>query len=447
MKKSLFIVFCIILLTSSSYAKYSGGTGEPNDPYRIVTAEDLNDIGNDPCDWDEHFVMVNDINLADYIGSTFNIIGTSSDDPFTGTFDGNDHQIFNFTYRTSGTDNYIGIFGMVYDPNAVIKNVTLIDPDIDVTQDWVGSLVGRLISGTVSDCYVNGGIINGGDFVGGLVADSGLSTSTVQNCHTNTAVSGGSDVGGLVGLNKDAIFNCSAAGPVSGDNKVGGLVGDNSYYNGSISNCYALGNVEGSDDVGGLVGDNNAGLIVNSYAVGNVTSSGQMAGGFVGSTWGSDTNGQAVVSNCCALGNVLGSGFWVGGFAGSNIGIDDSADSIISRCYSIGSASGSYAVAGFVGWTTGTIEDSFWDKQTSDLTSGVGDGSSAGITGKTTAQMQTRATFTDAGWDFVNETINGPDDIWTIKEDVNYPEHVWPLVQYVDWDGVDFLDYGFFANH
>jgi hypothetical protein len=79
---------------------------------------------------------------------------------------------------------------------------------------------------------------------------------------------------------------------------------------------------------------------------------------------------------------------------------------------------------------------------------GIGNLSSdPNVTGKTTAEMKTESTFTDAGWDFVNETINGPNDIWTIKEDVNYPQHVWPLVQYVDWDGVDFLDYSFFANH
>jgi hypothetical protein len=61
--------------------------------------------------------------------------------------------------------------------------------------------------------------------------------------------------------------------------------------------------------------------------------------------------------------------------------------------------------------------------------------------------MKTESTFTGAGWDFVNETANGTEDIWTIKEDVNYPEHVWPLVHYVGWDIVNFLDYSFFADY
>ncbi|MHC4155443.1 MAG: hypothetical protein ACYST6_11055 [Planctomycetota bacterium] len=41
---------------------YSGGTGEPNDPYRIARAEDMNAIGAHPNDWDKDFILVDDIN-------------------------------------------------------------------------------------------------------------------------------------------------------------------------------------------------------------------------------------------------------------------------------------------------------------------------------------------------------------------------------------------------
>lgn len=50
---------------------------------------------------------------------------------------------------------------------------------------------------------------------------------------------------------------------------------------------------------------------------------------------------------------------------------------------------------------------SFWDVETSDCNT------SAGGTGKTTAEMQTISTFTDAGWDFV--------EIWGIGENQTYP--------------------------
>jgi hypothetical protein len=41
--------------------------------------------------------------------------------------------------------------------------------------------------------------------------------------------------------------------------------------------------------------------------------------------------------------------------------------------------------------------------------------------------MQTKSTFTDAGWDFVGETINGTNDIWYIYEGVDYPRIWWEM--------------------
>ena len=58
----------------------------------------------------------------------------------------------------------------------------------------------------------------------------------------------------------------------------------------------------------------------------------------------------------------------------------------------------------------GTVTCCFWDTRSS------GQATSAGGIGRTTAQMQTAGTFTDAGWDFVGETANGKEDIWKIAE-------------------------------
>ncbi|MHC4751767.1 MAG: hypothetical protein ACYTFW_18065, partial [Planctomycetota bacterium] len=41
--------------------------------------------------------------------------------------------------------------------------------------------------------------------------------------------------------------------------------------------------------------------------------------------------------------------------------------------------------------------------------------------GRTTAEMQTASTFLEAGWDFVDETENGIDNIWWIDEGHDYP--------------------------
>jgi hypothetical protein len=42
---------------------FSGGTGEPNDPYLMATAEQFVSIADFPNLLDKHFVLANDINL------------------------------------------------------------------------------------------------------------------------------------------------------------------------------------------------------------------------------------------------------------------------------------------------------------------------------------------------------------------------------------------------
>jgi hypothetical protein len=110
----------------------------------------------------------------------------------------------------------------------------------------------------------------------------------------------------------------------------------------------------------------------------------------------------------------------VGGLAGSNTGevIDCfSTGSVTNTPWAGGAQPGS---GGLVGLNySGSISSSFWDIQTS------GQMTSAGGTGLTTAEMQTTSTFLEVGWDFVDETVNGTDDIWWILEGQDYPRLWW----------------------
>ncbi|KPJ65118.1 MAG: hypothetical protein AMJ43_11385, partial [Coxiella sp. DG_40] len=247
------MVFLVPVLTGGAWA-YSGGSGTLEDPYQIGDANDMNKIGTHPNDWDKHFLLVNDINLAQFTGTEFNIIGPNYIVPFTGVFDGNGHTISNFTY-TSSAINYIGLFGYVEGPNAEIRGVGLVDPNIDAgTGDHVGSLVGSLKNGTITNCNSIDGSVSGDGYVGGLVGE--ISYSTVSNSYATCNVSGYSDVGGLEGQNHySTVSNSYATGTVSGYSGVGGLVGRNG--GGTVSSSYATGSVigdVGSDWVGGLVG-------------------------------------------------------------------------------------------------------------------------------------------------------------------------------------------------
>ncbi|MHC4546858.1 MAG: GLUG motif-containing protein, partial [Planctomycetota bacterium] len=384
-------------------------------------------------DWDKCFKLMADIDLSGYTGTQFNIIGIDIHHPFTGVFDGNGHTISNFTYTSTGT-RYIGLFGHVGEwvVNAEIKNLGLIDPDVDAGTGWfVGSLVGYLREGTITNCYVEDSSVSGNIFVGGLV---GSNSGTITNCCSKGIVSGDKEIGGLVGSNGGTITNCYETGSVKGNFDVGGLVGMSG--EGTITNCYATGSVKGNFGVGGLVGWDYESTISNSYSTGSVTGTG-IVGGLVGSNGGTITNccstcivtstgspfggsvgglvgsnREGTITNCYATGSVTGY-YEVGGLVGYN------RYGTITKCYSTGSVSGNEKVGGLVGcdWTGGRVFYCFWDIETSEKTW------SSGGTGKTTAEMQTMSTFTDTGWDFVGETVNGTEDIWFIPQQ-DYP-HLW----------------------
>ena len=86
---------------------FSGGTGEPNDPYRLGMAEQLLWLADSPDLWDKAFLLVHDIDLDPNHGgqSAF----TDAVIPvFSGIFDGNDHTISHLTI--TGT-SHLGLFG------------------------------------------------------------------------------------------------------------------------------------------------------------------------------------------------------------------------------------------------------------------------------------------------------------------------------------------------
>ncbi len=124
---------------------------------------------------------------------------------------------------------------------------------------------------------------------------------------------------------------------------------------------------------------------------------------------GANTGGT--ISACYSTGSVSSKDY-----AGGLVGFNYSGS--ISGCYSTGWVSRSNDVGGLAGSSDNKISACFWDTQTSGQTS------SAGGTGKTTAQMQTAKTFVDARWDFVGETSNGTEDVWWIFEGKDYP-HLW----------------------
>jgi hypothetical protein len=227
----LLIAFCLISMPAQ--AQYGGGMGEPNDPYLIYTAEQMNAIGANGDDWHKHFKLMADIDLAVYMATDFNIIGyggsVHSRRPFSGIFDGNGKRISNFSY-TSANGDYVGLFGYV---DGEIRNLCMADPNI-MAGSRIGALIGQLGEGSVISCCVDGGAVRGDLYVGGLVgsAKSGL----ILNCYADTTVWGDDTVGGLVGNGLYGVCkDCYSVGAVLGNSDTGGFAGS---WGGDCWGCY-----------------------------------------------------------------------------------------------------------------------------------------------------------------------------------------------------------------
>jgi hypothetical protein len=406
---------------------FSGGSGEPNDPYLISTGDDLNKIGHNPRLMKAHFRLVDDIDLAGI--RFFTIAGLGN--PFTGVFDGENHTISNLTYNSTNSD-YLGLLAYVETSNARIRDLGLIDPNVNAgTRDFVGSLVGRLSAGSVVGCWSEGGSVIGDEYVGGLAGI--IYYGDISDSYSTNDVIGRGYVGGLVGSNVlGNISNSHSSCNSTADGWIGGLVGTNLYS--TISTSYSTGTVAGYDMVGGLIGRNYRGVIIsNSYSLADVAGDFRV-GGLVGH------NDRSDISNSYSAGAVAGNER-VGGLVGSQ------NEGTISNSYSSGEVSGDIDVGGLVGLDySGGFTSSFWDSTINDLLSGVGNiVDPPGVIGESTTNMQMEVTYTDAGWDFVGETANGTIDIWRMCLDgLDYPRMAWEFSNYGDFvcpDGVNFLDF------
>ncbi|MFC1739061.1 GLUG motif-containing protein [Planctomycetota bacterium] len=442
MKRLIVNLVSIVLILGmvETAAGFSGsGSGTEPDPYIITDPCQLQEMQYSLNAW---YKLGNDIDAYETetwnAGEGFVPVGDNAH-PFVGHLQGNGFAISGLYIYRIGT-NYVGLFGKI-GSNATIDNVTLADPNI-TGNDYTGSLAGYsdispanshcsggyvkghnyagglagYIDNSVSDCdslliavygnvrvgglagysgsvdnCVSSGLVNGHEFLGGLMGEV---NGSIGGAHSQVSILGTGDFcGGLAGYHRDgAATNCYATGSVTGASQVGGLFGqnyhsaitncyaegdvtgnaDSAYYGGlvgaqcgdDISSCHAAGNVNGYDGVGGLVGyvDNNYGLsnISNCYSTGEVTGSGSDVGGLIGL----QHRGSSSINDCYSTHAVYGSGNNVGGLVGRfNNGT-------ISDCYGLGSiGSGGTSVGGVVGYSAASISRCYCN-------SGVVEGSS-----------------------------------------------------------------------
>lgn len=379
---------------------FDGGSGTPEDPYIISTAEQLDAVRDNPS---ASYKLANDIDLKDYLDQNYSTQGWKPIDYKGSVFDGCGHKISGLWINSS--DIYIGFFGkIIYNSSSLIKNLNI---EIDSKgikcnrgdyRVYVGGLVGFYDEGnSIVGCSVTGGPVS--------------TTSTTIDDFT---------VGKFVGANRSIIKDCYVAGEKVSIQKIsvhvngvagytGGFAGYNA-FSGSIEDCFSTCDVENTNRsfVGGFIGNHftheGSGTIRRCYSSGNVICGDDDAykydGGFSGDIF------KAELSDCYALGNISGSSY-TGGF--SSYVEFSKIQNVYSCCEQCSNNNFIHRVANDT-----TVSKCYYDsdKGIKNDYSIKGDSNvTIDVKGKTTEEMKKKETY--EGWDF--------DTVWDIKEGEGYP--------------------------
>ena len=352
--KILFLL--LTLLTSYSFAGWTGGTSEPESTrkiggkifYEITTPEELAWFAEQVNGGSTaiNAVLDNDIIFGDtmtsYTAHPWTPIGKDTTHTFKGVLDGAGYSIYGvYTQKDSTYGGLVGVLAK----EGIVRNVNIKKDSINAN-DCAGGLVAYNY-GTITNC-TNSGSVSGTFESGGI---AGINAGTVSNCTNNSSISSYSHYsGGITGINSGTISGCTNSGSISSRYHSGGIAGGNN--KGTISNCTNSGNVSSNSSGGGIAGH-------NAGTVSNCTNSGRVSSSY----------------NYCS-----------GGIAGVN-------DGDVQNSYSVAdSVSGIRTSGGVVGINSSIVVNSYYDADrlpgVSAIDSSYG-GTAIDVDGLPTAQMQT----------------------------------------------------------
>ena len=271
------------------------GAGTEDSPYELYNANDLAwyrdlvNAGNDTA----CAKLMADIDMSSVCHAasdgqeelSWKPISTT-ENVWSGTFDGNGKTISNLYYNNNGVDHvYGGLFGyaggtfknltfenakvviqgtynfggilVAFANQAIIKNIDT-DAKCSIQGAYVGGIAGYLLESKIQDC-VNRATLTGTYNLGGICAQFfSKSNNSVSRCINLGSVTGSlSCLGGILGiLTGGKVENCVNYALVKGidyGSSVGGVIGN--CNGGTVENCANYANVQGSYFIGGIVGD------------------------------------------------------------------------------------------------------------------------------------------------------------------------------------------------
>jgi len=298
---------------------------------------------------------------------------------FAGIFDGNKKTISGI-YCSEST-RFAGLFGDI--GAATIKNLTIDNShfestlasgnanlgavtgrsgaatfdNVHVTSDvvvkaagaqWVGGITGMTNGDTtMEDCVCEATIISGGAEVGGLIGMTYTGTTTITRCKSASTITktGGNATGGLIGTTNAGsvtISQCMNAGTINttGGVWIGGLIGRAGAATLTLTDCMNTGamNCTGDSVIGGIVGRSNTKFTMTRvFNVGSITNTGTMTGAMVGYI-NAATNPTTCV-DCYYAETVVGAV----GTASKNTALNTSAECTVLKAEDIAAITGTTA--------------------------------------------------------------------------------------------------------
>ncbi len=297
--------------------------------------------------------------------SSHGVTGKAGSTKTSGGIVGENNGTITNAYNESvihGSENIGGIAGLNHSDGSVqgitadgsVQGITAELDDIanglavlgDANSTNVGGLVGQQLGeGTTVNNGRNTGIITGGENVGGMVGknNAGSYLNNLENALQAT-ITGNKNVGGIAGYNAGSISSTDDkllnSGSIYGVQNVGGVVGYNLGLVENVSTDITLHVRTATDSTeaqnfGGIVGFNDvltdslgtveaAGQVINATNNGRVVAeSASYVGGIIGKNTNSDAfvkkddQGTVVETKYTNLGSIIG-GNYVGGIVGSN---------------------------------------------------------------------------------------------------------------------------------
>ncbi|MCD8218024.1 MAG: InlB B-repeat-containing protein [Clostridiales bacterium] len=206
--------------------------------------------------------------------ATWNLALGTDENPFNGTYDGNDFYILGLK---AGKD-ISGLFGVI-GKSGTVKNLMVVDFDYSESVEVAGGIAG-VNKGTIDGCgsginitsaatvFRNGeevpiSTLNSdvlGTIAGGI---AGRNEGTIKNSRSNASVTASETAGGIAGINEGSIINVYNTGAVTGTETAGGIVGKNESA-GSIRYGYNCRIVSGTV-AGGIAGSSENGNITDLW--------------------------------------------------------------------------------------------------------------------------------------------------------------------------------------